>query len=74
MIGNKTVDWLIMLIETIEKLNDTLTTLTSLPVAPFTPAVFPELNASALIAQSIISSLKQSLNNDILTSKNNFTI
>jgi len=74
MLGNKTVDWLIMLIETIEKLNDTLTTLTSLPVAPFTPAVFPELNASALIAQSVILSLKQSLNNDILTSKNNFTI
>jgi len=74
MLGNKTVDWLIMLIETIEKLNNTLTTLTSLPVAPFKPAVFPELNDSALNAQPIISSLKQSLNDDILISKNNFTL
>jgi len=74
MLGNKTVDWLIMLIETIEKLNNTLTTLTSLPVAPFTPAVFPELYTSALNAQPIILSLKQSLNDDILISKNNFTL
>jgi len=74
MLGTQTIEWLKSLMETVENLNNALTGLTSLPVAPFTSAVFPELNASASNAQPIISSLKQSLNDNILTSKNNFTI
>ena len=74
MLGNKTIDWLINLTETIEKLNDALIGLKSLPVAPLTPAVFPTLDIVTIAAKDNLKKIKESLTNDLLISKNNFTL
>jgi hypothetical protein len=74
MLGNKTIDWLINLTETIEKLNDALIGLKSLPVAPLTPAVFPTLDVVTIAAKDNLKKIKESLTNDLLISKNNFTL
>ena len=74
MLGNKTIDWLITLTETIEKLNDALIGLKSLPVAPLTPAVFPTLDVVTIAAKDNLKKIKESLTNDLLISKHNFTL
>ena len=74
MLGTQTIEWLKSLMETVENLNNALTGLTSLPVAPFTPAVFPTLDIATFQANTTLQTLKKSLEQNILTSKNNFTI
>jgi hypothetical protein len=77
MLGTQTIEWLKSLMETVENLNNALTGLESnlIPTLPNPSiAVFPTLDIATFQANTTLQTLKKSLKQNILTSKNNFTI
>jgi hypothetical protein len=77
MLGTQTIEWLKSLMETVENLNNALTGLKSnlIPTLPNPSiAVFPTLDIATFQANTTLQTLKKSLEQNILTSKNNFTI
>ena len=77
MLGTQTIEWLKSLMETVENLNNALTGLESnlIPTLPNPSiAVFPTLDIATFQANTTLQTLKKSLEQNILTSKNNFTI
>jgi len=69
--GDATVKALKELSSCVRSLVTTLQTLTSAPVAPFTPAIFPQLLGPMTSLAVNLNTIDQQLNN--LTSKNNYT-
>jgi hypothetical protein len=69
--GDATVKALKELSSCVRTLVTTLQTLTSAPVAPFTPALFPQLLGPMTSLAVNLNNIDQQLNN--LTSKNNYT-
>jgi hypothetical protein len=69
--GDATVKALKELSSCVRSLVTTLQTLTSAPVAPFTPAIFPQLLGPMTSLTVNLNTIDQQLNN--LTSKNNYT-
>ena len=69
--GDATVKALKELSSCVRTLVTTLQTLTSAPVAPFTPALFPQLLGPMTSLAVNLNTIDQQLNN--LTSKNNYT-
>ena len=75
MLGNKTVNLLKNLVDSLILLTDELKKLTSDPVAPNTPATFTNLNIKAIGTSTILNQIKQDLNTpNYLTSKQNYTL
>ena len=69
--GDATVKALKELSSCVRTLITTLQTLTSAPVAPFTPAIFPQLVGPMTSLSVNLNAIDKQLNN--LTSKNNYT-
>ena len=73
MLGNQTVKTLKDLIDALDNFFTIMQTTVSSPVAPNGPAVFPDLNQSAVQVKGMLESIKITLNKGNLTSKYNYT-
>ncbi len=78
LLGDTTVQVLKDLVTSLKDVVQSLQSLTSAPVAPFTPAVFPQLQVpmsnALLTLQSLEKQLGTSPENCTITSKRNFTL
>ena len=74
MLGNQTVETLKDLVDALDNFFTIMQTTVSSPVAPNGPAIFPDLNQSAVQVKGILDGIKITLNKGNLTSKSNYTV
>ena len=75
MLGNKTVNLLKNLIDSLISLTDELKTLTSDPVVPNAPASFTSLNIKSAGINASLKQIQKQLNTpNSITSQRNYTI
>ena len=73
MLGNQTVETLKDLVDALDNFFTIMQTAVSNPVAPGGPAIFPQLNQSAVQVKGILDGIKITLNKGDLISQYNYT-